>query len=48
MKIEDKGITIIDHRHKPARKCGTLTWRNVMNIIEEEFTPPSIHPCGPF
>ena len=46
MKIEDKGITVIDHRHKPPRKCGTLTWKNVMDIIENEFSPPEIYPGG--
>lgn len=47
MNIGDKGISIIDHRYKPARKCGTLTWKNLMDIIEDEFTHPSILPCGP-
>lgn len=47
MQIEDKGITVIDHRHKPPRKCGTLKWNTVMEIIEESFSAPSIYPCGP-
>jgi hypothetical protein len=47
MQIGDKGITVVDHRHKPPRKCGTLTWKNIMDIIEREFTSPEIHPCGP-
>jgi hypothetical protein len=47
MQIVDKGITVIDHRHTPPRKCGTLTWKNVMEVIEESFGTPSIYPCGP-
>lgn len=47
MQIGDKGIMVIDHRHKPPRKCGLLTWKNIMEMIEDAYTPPSILPCGP-
>ena len=42
----EKGITVIDHRHKPPRKCGTFSWKNLMDIIEDDVTPPSIFPGG--
>ena len=46
MIISQKGIKVVDHRHKPPRKCGILSWRSVMNMIEEFYTEPDIHPAG--
>lgn len=43
---KEKGITVIDHRHKPPRKCGTLSWKYIMNMIEDCYSPPEIHPGG--
>ena len=40
--IKDKGLTIFDERHKPPRKCGTLSWKVIMELIETEFTAPTI------
>lgn len=47
MQIGDKGIAVIDHRHKPPRRCGMLKWKEVMDMIEDCATPPEIYPAGP-
>lgn len=46
MQITKKGVTVVDHRHKPKRKCGTLSWKDVMEMIEDCHTLPDIHPIG--
>lgn len=46
MLITEKGISITDNRYKPPKKCGTVSWKSIMNIIEDEYSPPDIHPGG--
>ena len=47
LKVSElKGIEVIDKRYKPARKCGTLKWKYVMELIEDAYAPPEIHPAG--
>ena len=36
------GIRVWDKRHKPYRYCGKLTWKELMQILRENYEPPSI------
>ena len=47
MIVGEKGIVVVDHRYKPGRRCGRLSWKTIMKLIEDEFIAPAILPCGP-
>ena len=40
--VSDKGLSIVDNRHKPPMKCGKLSWKQVMDLIEDVYEPPAI------
>lgn len=36
------GLRVWDKRHKPHRYCGKLKWQYIMDLIEGEYSPPTI------